>query len=568
MRDYLLPRLSAGALCLLLAACAEQSILPPGADVGPQPTIKAPVRRAIPTVDIAPAKGWPPGGAPGAAAGLAVKAFASGLDHPRWLLVLPNGDVLVAETNAPERPEDKKGIRGFVMGKVMAKAGAAVPSANRITLLRDADGDGVAETKSVFLKGLNSPFGMALVGDMLYVANTDGIVRFPYREGMLEITAGAQPQAPAGFRVTAFARGLDHPRWLYVLLNGDVLVAESNQPAPPPEQADKGLRAWVMKQVMKRAGAGVASADRITLLRDADGDGVAETRSVLLQGLRSPFGMALVGSELYVANADALVRVPYAAGQTRIDAPPVQLTELPAGRNHHWTKGLVAAADGSRLYVSVGSNSNAGEHGLAEEEGRAAVWEVDRASGRKRLYASGLRNPVSLAFEPQTRALWVVVNERDELGSDLVPDYLTSVKDGAFYGWPWSYWGAHVDGRVQPPRPDKVAQAIAPDYALGNHVAPLGLAFADGRLPAPFAYGAFVGEHGSWNRQPRAGYKVVFVPFANGRPSGAPIDVLTGFLSPDGKAYGRPVGVALDKAGALLVADDVGNTVWRVAPAR
>ena len=379
---------------------------------------------------------------------------------------------------------------------------------------------------------------------------------------------GAQPRAAAGFRVTAFARGLDHPRWLYVLPNGDVLVAESNKPAPPPEHAPSGLRAWVMKQVMQRAGAGVPSADRITLLRDADGDGLAETRSVLLQGLHSPFGMALVGGELYVANADALVRVAYAPGQTRIDAAPTTVTALPAGRNHHWTKSLVAAPDGSRLYVGVGSNSNAGENGLAEEEGRAAVWEIDRASGRKRPYASGLRNPVGLAFEPQTRALWAVVNERDELGSDLVPDYLTSVKEGAFYGWPWSYWGAHVDARVQPPRPDKVAQAIAPDYALGNHVAPLGLAFADGRWPAPFASGAFVGEHGSWNRQPLAGYKVVFVPFANGRPAGPPVDVLSGFVSGDGKAYGRPVGVAPDRTGALLVADDVGNTIWRVAPGR
>jgi glucose/arabinose dehydrogenase len=380
--------------------------------------------------------------------------------------------------------------------------------------------------------------------------------------------AGAMPQAAAGFRVTAFARGLDHPRWLHVLPNGDVLVAESNKPAPPPEHADSGVRAWVMKQVMKRAGAGVPSADRITLLRDADGDGVAETHGVLLAGLRSPFGMALVGGDLYIANADALVRVPYAAGQTRIDAAPVRVTDLPAGRNHHWTKGLAASPDGSRLYVSVGSNSNAGENGLAEEEGRAAVWEVDRASGRKRLFAGGLRNPVGLGFEPQTRALWAVVNERDELGSDLVPDYLTSVKDGAFYGWPWSYWGAHVDERVQPPRPDKVAQAVAPDYALGNHVAPLGLAFADGRLPAPFTNGAFVGEHGSWNRQPLAGYKVVFVPFANGRPAGPPVDVLWGFVNAEGKAYGRPVGVALDRSGALLVAHDVGNTIWRVAPAR
>ena len=379
---------------------------------------------------------------------------------------------------------------------------------------------------------------------------------------------GAAPKAPAGFRVTAFARGLDHPRWLLVLPNGDVLVAESNKPAPPADKQAGGLRAWVMKLVMKRAGAGGPSADRITLLRDADGDGVAETRSAFLQALHSPFGMALVGDDLYVANADAVLHLPYRAGDLRAAGAAAKLADLPAGINHHWTKGLVASRDGRKLYVSVGSNSNVAEGGMAQEEGRAAIWEVDRATGAQRLYASGLRNPVGLAFEPGSDVLWTVVNERDELGSDLVPDYLTSVKDGAFYGWPWSYWGHHVDDRVQPPRPDKVAQAIAPDYALGNHVAPLGLAFADSRLPPPFTGGAFVGEHGSWNRQPHAGYKVVFVPFAGGRPSGAPRDFLTGFLSPEGKAYGRPVGVALDRAGALLVADDVGNAIWRVAPVR
>ena len=263
-----------------------------------------------------------------------------------------------------------------------------------------------------------------------------------------------------------------------------------------------------------------------------------------------------------------MLHLPYRAGDLRAAGAAAKLADLPAGINHHWTKGLVASRDGRKLYVSVGSNSNVAEGGMAQEEGRAAIWEVDRATGAQRLYASGLRNPVGLAFEPGSDVLWTVVNERDELGSDLVPDYLTSVKDGAFYGWPWSYWGHHVDDRVQPPRPDKVAQAIAPDYALGNHVAPLGLAFADSRLPPPFTGGAFVGEHGSWNRQPHSGYKVVFVPFAGGRPSGAPLDFLTGFLSPEGKAYGRPVGVALDRAGALLVADDVGNAIWRVAPVR
>ncbi|HZY15267.1 MAG TPA: sorbosone dehydrogenase family protein, partial [Ramlibacter sp.] len=333
-------------------------------------------------------------------------------------------------------------------------------------------------------------------------------------------------------------------------------------------QEPRGLRAWASNRVMKRAGAGVPSADRITLLRDADGDGRAEVRSVLLQGLHSPFGMALVGDQLYVANADGVVRFPYRPGQTQISAPAVPVTGLPAGINHHWTKGLVASPDGRKLYASVGSNSNAAERGLAVEEGRAAVWEIDLASGGKRLFASGLRNPVGLAFEPQTGALWTVVNERDELGSDLVPDYLTSVREGAFYGWPWSYWGAHVDARVQPARPDRVAQAVAPDFALGNHVAPLGLAFSDRRLPAPYASGAFVGEHGSWNRRPHSGYKVVFVPFADGRPAGPPKDFLTGFLGPQGDAWGRPVGVALDARGALLVADDVGNAVWRVAPVR
>jgi glucose/arabinose dehydrogenase len=323
-----------------------------------------------------------------------------------------------------------------------------------------------------------------------------------------------------------------------------------------------------MKQMMKRAGAGVTSPDRILLLRDANGDGQAELRSLFLDKLHSPFGMALVGSTLYVANADAIVRFPYTPGQQQISAAPVKVTDLPAGINHHWTKGLVASPDGRKLYVSVGSNSNAAENGMQIEEGRAAIWEVDVATGAKRLFASGLRNPVGIAFEPQTRVLWTVVNERDELGSDLVPDYLTSVREGGFYGWPWSYWGAHVDARVQPPRPDMVARALVPDYALGNHVAPLGLAFSDARMPAPYANGAFVGEHGSWNRRPHSGYKVVFVPFANGRPAGPPQDVLTGFLSPDGKAWGRPVGVALDRSGALLVADDVGKAVWRVAPVR
>jgi glucose/arabinose dehydrogenase len=376
-----------------------------------------------------------------------------------------------------------------------------------------------------------------------------------------------KPQPAAGFAVARFAAGLEHPRWLYVLPNGDVLVAETNAPERPAE--GKGVKGRVMEFVMKRAGASVPSADRITLLRDTDGDGVPETRTVFLEKLHSPFGMALVGNDLYVANADAIVRFPYAAGATRIDAPGTKVTDLPGGpRNHHWTKNIVASRDGTKLYATVGSNSNVAENGMQEEEGRAAIWEVDLASGQKRLFASGLRNPNGLAWEPASGALWTVVNERDELGSDLVPDYLTSVREGAFYGWPYSYYGAHVDERVQPPRPELVAKAIKPDYALGTHVAPLGLAFSAGpALGADFASGAFIGQHGSWNRKPRSGYNVVFVPFANGRPSGKPIEVLTGFVSEAGEALGRPVGVAVDKRGALLVADDVGNTVWRVTPA-
>ncbi|MFH1819149.1 MAG: sorbosone dehydrogenase family protein [Pseudomonadota bacterium] len=377
--------------------------------------------------------------------------------------------------------------------------------------------------------------------------------------------SGVAPAAAAGMRVTAFGRGLDHPRWLLVLPNGDVLVAETNAPSKPDDA--KGIKGWVMGLVMKRAGAAVPSANRITLLRDTDGDGVADLRSVLLQGLNSPFGMALVGDTLYVADSDAVLRFPYVSGDTRITAPGVRLVDLPAGPiNHHWTKNLIASKDGSKLYVTVGSNSNVAERGMAAEVGRAAIWEVDIRSGSHRIFASGLRNPNGLAWEPHSGALWTVVNERDELGSDLVPDYLTSVRDGGFYGWPYSYYGQHVDARVMPQRPDLVAQALTPDYALGPHTASLGLASSAGTtLLAVFANGMFIGQHGSWNRRPHSGYKVIFVPFANGKPSGAPIDVLTGFLSGEGTAYGRPVGVALDRQGALLVADDVGNVVWRVS---
>ena len=437
------PSLSFSALalaCVLaLAACSEAARLPESALTGRQPTIAAPERTLLPTVKIAPAVGWPSGAKPQAATGTQVVAFATDLVHPRWLLVLPNGDVLVAETNAPPRPE-----------------------------------------------------------------------------------------------------------------------------------SEQGVRAWVMKMVMKRAGAGVPSANRITLLRDADGDGRAEVRSVFIQGLNSPFGMALVGERLYVANTDAIVSFPYQSGQIKVDASPTVVTDLPAGpRNHHWTKNLIANADGTKLYVTVGSNSNVAENGMAVEEGRAAIWEVDLPSGAKRLYASGLRNPNGLAWGAAgDGTLWTVVNERDELGSDLVPDYLTSVQRDAFYGWPYSYFGRNVDARVKTPRPDRVTQALVPDYALGAHVAPLGLVRSDGsKLPAPFIDGMFVGLHGSWNRRPPSGYKVVFVPFKQGRPDEQqPIDVLTGFLSPQGDAYGRPVGVAMDRSGSLLVADDVGNVVWRVAP--
>jgi glucose/arabinose dehydrogenase len=418
---------------VVLSGCGEMSRLPPGADIGPDPTLPPPTRTLIPTVQIAPAKGWPAGVTPKAAPGTQVSAFATGLQHPRWIYVLPNGDVLVAETNAPERPEEGKGIKGRLMTRYMKKAGAAVPSANRITLFRDADGDGVPEGRHVFLEGLNSPFGMALVGNDLYVANTDAVVRFPYQ-----------------------------------------------------------------------------------------------------------------------------------TGQTRISARGVKVVDLPAGaRNHHWTKNLIASRDGTKLYVTTGSNSNVAEYGMAEEVGRAEIWEVDAKTGKHRTFASGLRNPNGLGWEPRSGALWTVVNERDELGSDLVPDYLTSVRDGGFYGWPYSYFGANVDERVKPPRPDLVAKAIKPDYALGNHVAPLGLVFSQGAKLA-FGEGAYVGQHGSWNRRPRSGYNVVFIPFRDGKPSGKPVEVLSGFLSPEGEAYGRPVGVAIDKRGALLVADDVGNVVWRV----
>jgi glucose/arabinose dehydrogenase len=418
-----------------LGGCGESAKLQVADGIGPDPKLPQPTKTVFPTVKIAEAVGWPAGGKPVPAAGLEVAAFAEGLDHPRWMLVLPNGDVLVAETNKPPRPQKKKGIKDWIAGKIMKKAGAAVPSANRITLLRDSNGDGVAELKTPFITGL-----------------------------------------------------------------------------------------------------------------------------------RSPFGMALVGNTLYVANADSLVAYAYAAGATRIEATPRKVAPLPAGRNHHWTKSLVASPDGSRLYVGVGSNSNVAEHGIAEEENRAAILEVDPATGATRLFASGLRNPVGMDWNPESGMLWTAVNERDEIGSDLVPDYMTSVRPGGFYGWPWSYYGQTVDARVEPRRPDMVAKAIKPDYALGPHTASLGLTFSNGaRLGPMLSNGAFIGQHGSWNRKPPSGYKVIFVPFSGGRPSGRPLDVLTGFLSPDGKAWGRPVGVEIARDGALLVADDVGNKIWRAS---
>jgi glucose/arabinose dehydrogenase len=425
-----------GAVAAYFIIRGHPAKLPETAAIGPSPTLPEPAKELIPTVNIATAKGWADGGKPTPAPGLAVSALATGLQHPRWLHVLPNGDVLVAESDGPPRPDDGKGVKGFVYRTAQKRAGSGTPSANRITLIRAANGSGPA-TKTVFIDGLNSPFGMALVGQDLYVANTDAILRFAYDEG-----------------------------------------------AP------------------------------------------------------------------------------------RITKPGVKVADLPAGSiNHHWTKNVIASRDGARLYATVGSNSNVGENGLDKEVNRAAILEIDPKTGASRLFASGLRNPNGMDFEPQTGALWTAVNERDELGSDLVPDYMTAVKDGGFYGWPFSYYGAHVDSRV-PANPEMVAKAIVPDYALGNHTASLGLTFDTGSsLPDQYRGGAFIGQHGSWNRKPRSGYKVIFVPFAQGRPSGLPIDVLTGFVDDKGEALGRPVGVAIDKSGALLVADDVGNTVWRVTRA-
>jgi len=375
---------------------------------------------------------------------------------------------------------------------------------------------------------------------------------------------GEKPTAAGSGQVSAFAKGLQHPRWLYELPNGDVLVAESDAP-PKPDDKSGGIRAWVQGLFMQKAGSRTPSANRITLLRDRDGDGVAETKSVFLENLTSPFGMALIGDQLYIANADALVRVAYREGDTKSAATPIKVADLPAGRNHHWTKSLLASPDGTKLYVGVGSNSNVAENGMAEEERRAAILEIDAATGATEIFAGGLRNPVGIDWNPATKELWAAINERDEIGDDLVPDYMTSVKRGGFYGWPYSYYGQHVDKRVEPPRPDLVAKAIKPDYALGSHTASLGFAFVpEGRLGQGYQGGAFVGQHGSWNRSKPVGYRVIFIPFTDGKPSGMPREILTGFLNEKGEARGRPVGVLVDQRNGVLVADDVGNAVWRV----
>ena len=371
-----------------------------------------------------------------------------------------------------------------------------------------------------------------------------------------------RPTVPEGYTITPIATDLLIPRQTLVLPNGDILVAEGrggNAPKLKPKDVIAGI-------IKAQGNTKVQSGNRLTLLRDADGDGTYELKTVFAENLNAPYGLALVGNALYVANQDALVRFDYSVGQTRAAGAPVKVTDLPSEINHHWTKSLAASADGSRLYVGIGSNSNASERGMTVEANRAVVWEIDPATGMHRTYATGLRNPTALAIQPGTGQLWAVVNERDEIGPNLVPDYLTSVREGAFYGWPYSYWGQNVDERVRPQDPEKVASAIAPDYALGSHVAALGLDFSNGAMGGRFAEGAFVGEHGSWNRSPPVGYKVVFVPFRNGRPAGDPIDFVSGFRGEDGKTRGRPVGVTVDPRGALIVADDLSNTIWRVVP--
>jgi len=375
--------------------------------------------------------------------------------------------------------------------------------------------------------------------------------------------AGAKPVAPQGFEVARYAAGLDHPRWIYTLPNGDVLVAESATPPKAPKSIMDRLQAWLERN----NGSVMPSANRITLLRDSKGTGTVELRTTFLSGLKQPFGMALIGNTFYVANTDGVWRYPYRTGDTQIADAGQKILDLPeGGYNNHWTRNLLVSADGSKIFVTVGSGSNVGENGAANEFHRANVLEINPDGSGLRIFASGTRN--GLAYEPQSHVLWTVVNERDMLGDDLVPDYLTRVRDGDFYGWPYSYWGKHVDARVTPQRPDLVVKAITPDYALGAHTAPLGLAFYTANaFPAHYRGGAFIGQHGSWNRRQYSGYKVIFVPFVDGMPSGLPEDFLTGFMADkvNGIAYGRPVGVAVDRTGALLVADDTGNIVWRVA---
>jgi len=372
-----------------------------------------------------------------------------------------------------------------------------------------------------------------------------------------------KPTVPDGYRIEAIATDLKIPRQMLLLPNGDILVAEGSGGGNAPALRPKGVLAGYIK---KQGTASVKPGNRLTLLRDADGDGRYEKRGVFADNLNAPYGLALIDDTLYVANQDALVRFDYSEGQTQASGPPEKVVDLPAKINHHWTKAMTAGPDGEFLYVGIGSNSNIGERGMDVEEDRAMVWQIDAESGRHKPYASGLRNPTAFAIHPDTDQLWVVVNERDELGPNLVPDYLTSVQEGAFYGWPYSYWGQNVDTRVKPAKPEKVESAIKPDYALGSHVAALGVDFSDGSLPGQFAEGAFVGQHGSWNRSDPVGYKVVFVPFRNGQPAGEPVDFATGFLGDDGKARGRPVGVTVDPEGAVIIADDLSNTIWRVTP--
>ncbi|GGE28085.1 sorbosone dehydrogenase [Agaricicola taiwanensis] len=375
---------------------------------------------------------------------------------------------------------------------------------------------------------------------------------------------GNLPTVPDGYRIAPIATELAVPRQTLVLPNGDILIAEGSGGGAPALRPKDVIANYIKSQGKTDVGGG----NRLTLLRDADGDGTYEMRGIFAEGLNAPYGLALVNGAIYVANQDSLVRFDYADGQTEASGPPTKVTDLPSAINHHWTKALTASPDGRFLYVGIGSNSNITERGMEAEIDRAVVWQIDAQTGAHKQYATGLRNPTALAIQPGTGQLWAVVNERDEIGPNLVPDYLTSVREGGFYGWPYSYWGDNVDPRAQPQDPEKVAAAIRPDYSLGSHVAALGLAFSTPEMGAQFADGVFIGEHGSWNRTPPAGYKVIFVPFRDGRPAGDPVDFATGFLTEDGKARGRPVGVTVDPRGALIIADDLSNTVWRVTPDR